>query len=79
MLMQLNELFSLAKSVKQNHWRPRQVTVTTVLALATLGGATIDIESLQIDCLRFGMCLLLAPAFLGKASSFLFFFCCCGH
>ncbi len=29
---------------------------------------TIDIESLQIDCLRFVMCPLLAPVF--QASSF---------
>jgi hypothetical protein len=73
--MQLNGSFTLAKSVKQNHWQPRQVTVTTVLALATLGGATIDIESLQNRLLK--VCYVpAASASLPRVSfffSFLFF------
>jgi hypothetical protein len=32
--------FTLAKFVKQNCWQQRHMTVTTVLALATLGRAT---------------------------------------
>jgi len=38
-----------------------------------LRGRLIDIESLKIDCLRFVVCLLLAPAFQGSFFfSFLF-------
>ncbi len=37
----------------QKHQQHHIVISLSLLALATLGGATIDIESLYIDCLRF--------------------------
>jgi hypothetical protein len=51
-----------------------QLLCVPLKMVITLNAMPIDIESLKIDCLRFFVCLLLAPAFQGQASSFLFFF-----
>ncbi len=62
-----NGLFTLAMFVKQNHQRQQHATVTTVLALATLGGMT------QIGSFLFYVVL---PK-MAKASKVVTVVCCC--
>ncbi len=49
----LHFLVSIGNICWQNHQLDLIIISPSLLALATLGGATIDIESLYIDCLKF--------------------------
>jgi hypothetical protein len=63
----INGSFTLAKFVKQNCLRHQHTTVTTVLALATLGGVT------QIGSFLF----YVVPLKVAKASTVVTVTCCC--
>jgi hypothetical protein len=62
-----NGLFTLAKFVKQNRHQQQHATVTTVIALATLGGKT------QIGSFLF----YVVPPKMAKASKVVTVTCCC--
>jgi hypothetical protein len=78
-IVQLGTTFFFEKSDKifdeNNFFSPIAADLVNIFGCSD----TIDIESLKIDCLRFVVCLLIAPAFQGYDSSFLSFFCCSGH